>query len=126
MFIQLPATAGEAERVEQVVQRRTVGRYVGVALGRLRIGIVVAAAGRQRSQAPVPFNKLGQRHVVGIAVVHVAAGGEGGNDEQRNAGAIAEEVERLHVTGIIVATALIEGDEDGCSCPLLWVRLNRR
>ena len=32
---------------------------------------------------------------------------------QRNAGAVAEEVQRLHVTGIIVAAAFVEGDEDG-------------
>ena len=31
---------------------------------------------------------------------------------QRNARAIAEEVERLNITGIVVAAAFVEGDED--------------
>src|SRR5271169_6230554 len=117
-------TALEVEGVEQVVECRAVGRHVRVALGCLGIGIVVAAAGGQRSQTPVPFDELGQRDVVGIAVVHVAAGGEGGHDDQWNPSAIAEEVERLNVAGIIVAAALVEGDEDGYTGPLGRV-LNR-
>ena len=31
---------------------------------------------------------------------------------QRNAGAVAEIIQRLHVSGVVVTAALIEGDED--------------
>ena len=34
------------------------------------------------------------------------------SNDQWNASAVAEEIERLHVTGVIIATALIEGDKD--------------
>jgi hypothetical protein len=32
---------------------------------------------------------------------------------KRDAGAVAEEVERLHVARVVVAAAFVEGDEDG-------------
>src|SRR5882672_5933861 len=42
----------------------------------------------------------------------VAAAGEGRDDDQRNAGAIAEEVKWLDVAGVVVAAAFVEGDDE--------------
>ena len=36
----------------------------------------------------------------------------GDNHDQRDAGAVAEVVERLHVARVVVAAAFVEGDED--------------
>ena len=38
--------------------------------------------------------------------------GVSGYNDQRDAGAIAEKVQRLHIAGIIVAAAFIHGDEN--------------
>ena len=46
----------------------------------------------------------------------VASLSVGRDDDQRDAGAVAEEVERLNVSGVVVAAAFIEGDED-CGVP---------
>src|SRR5262249_31557559 len=47
------------------------------------------------------------------------------NDDHRNTRSIAEEVERLNVTGVIVATTLIEGDEDGSVLPKVRILFDR-
>src|SRR5580658_8215472 len=47
-----------------------------------------------------------------------------GDNDERNAGAIAEEINRLNVTRIIVSTTLIEGNEDCGVSPESWVGLD--
>src|ERR1035438_1984536 len=116
----------EVEGVEQIVKGRAVGRHVRVVLGRLRVGVIVATAGCQRREAPVAFDELGQRNVVGIAVIDVSTLCEGRHDDQRSAGAVAEKVQGLDVAGIIVATTLVKGDEDRGARPGFRIGLNRR
>src|ERR1700736_5971692 len=60
---------------------------------------------------PVPLDELQDRDVIGVSVVDVATLPEGGDDDERNARAVAEEVERLDVAGVIVAAAFVEGDD---------------
>src|ERR1700733_15975006 len=68
-------------------------------------------------QAPVTFDEFDDGNMVSIAVVDHATGGIRRDDEKRDAGAIAEEVDRLDITGVIVSAAFIEGDEDGSARP---------
>ena len=53
------------------------------------------------------------------------AGAVSRNHQQRDSRAVAEEVERLHVTGVIIAAALVEGDEDRRVLPKGRIRLHR-
>ena len=64
----------EMEGIEQVVQGRTIGRYIRVVGLRRRIREIIAAAGGERLQVPVPFDKFDDRNMVCIAVVDVSAG----------------------------------------------------
>ena len=50
--------------------------------------------------------------MVRISVRDMAARGKLGDHEQRDARAVAEEVQRLNVPGVVVAAAFIVGDED--------------
>src|ERR1017187_3194653 len=88
------SVATEVESVEQVVNRRTIQRDVGIAGRGHRVGVIVAAAAGQRSQAEVPLNEFGERYVIGVAVADVATGSKRRHDDQRNAGTVAEEVEQ--------------------------------
>ena len=47
----------------------------------------------------------------------MAGFGEERDGDDRNSGAVAEEVKRLNVAGVVVAAALVEGDEDGGATP---------
>ena len=49
--------------------------------------------------------------------------GKGRNRNERNTGAVAEEVNRLDIAGIVVAAAFIEGDEDRRRRPELRIAL---
>ena len=80
---------------------------------------------RDSLQSPVPLDELQDRNVIGVIVRDVAGLGVGRNHDQRNARAVAEEVERLHVTGVVVAAAFVEGDEDGGVLPERRIRLDR-
>src|SRR6516162_5880768 len=62
--------------------------------------------------------------MVGIRVANVAALAESGNGDHRDAGAVAEEVELLHVTGVVGSAALVEGDKDGGVVPKVRICLN--
>src|ERR1700722_4229650 len=103
----------EIEGVEQVVERRHVGRNVGVGLLALRIRQIVAAAASQRPKLPIPLDEFYQRDVVGIAVIDLAAGRVRRQDQQRDARAITEEVDRLNEARVVVATRLVPRDEHG-------------
>ena len=103
----------EVERIEQIIERRAVGRHVRIVLRRLRVGKIVTAAGRQRLELPVALDELQDRDVVAITVMDLSAGRIRRENQQRNARPIAEEVERLDEARVPVATGLIKGDEDG-------------
>ena len=49
----------------------------------------------------------------------------GRNHHQRNARAVSEEVQRIHVAGVIVATAFVDGHENRRALPEFGVRLHR-
>ena len=62
--------------------------------------------------------------MIGIIVGDVASRAVRRDDDQRNTGAVAEEVQRLHVAGIVVAATLIFGDEDSSFFPQFRVGLH--
>src|SRR6266516_455424 len=101
----------EVEQTKQVAHGRAVHRHVGVAGRGLRVRQVVEAAGRQRVQAPVALDEFEDRGVVGVGVVDRALLGEGGDDQHRDPGAVTEEAGRLDIAGVVVAAALVTGDQ---------------
>jgi hypothetical protein len=120
-----PLWVREVECVKQIVDGRTVQRNVRIAGCRDRVRVVVTTARGQWSEVPVPLNELHQGYVVAVVVINVPSLREGGYDNQRDPGAVTEEVERLHIAGVTVAAALIEGDEDGGTCPSFGTGLDR-
>ena len=50
--------------------------------------------------------------MVGVGVADVTSTGEGRDDDERNAGSVTEEVQRLNVAGVVIAAALVEGDDE--------------
>ena len=109
------------EHSKQIAQRRAVRRHVRARRARLRLGQVVAAALGDRRQAPVPLDEFIQRNVVVVHVANFAVVRVRRNNEQWDAGAVAEEIHRLHVARIIVAAAFIERDEDRRICTSLTI-----
>src|ERR1700761_2400797 len=89
--------AAEVEQVEQIADRRAVGRNVRVALRRNRVRIIVPAAVGDRLQAPIALDELDDRDVIGVVVRDVARDRVRRDHDQGNAGAVAEIVERLHI-----------------------------
>jgi hypothetical protein len=115
----------EVELVGEVVDRRPVDAEPRGASRGNRVREVVAAAVRDRRQAPVLLDELQDGHVVGVVVRDVTARRVRRDRDERDARAVAEEVERLHVAGVPVAAALVERDEDGGVLPELGLRLDR-
>src|ERR1700733_16016808 len=113
----------EIECVEQAPDGGTVRRNVRVGRGCLRVGKVVAAAASQRLQVPVPFDELNERNVVGVGVVDFASRAEWGDDQQRNAGAVAEESDGLDVTGVVVTAAFVKCNENCGAGPQIRMAL---
>ena len=56
----------------------------------------------------------------------MAAGAEGRNRDHGNAGAIAEEVERLDVARVPISAGFVPGDENGGFSPQLRIGVERR
>ena len=74
-------------------------------LSRLRLGDRV----RRSSSAPDEFEN---RDVIRVVVRDLSEStGIGRNGNHRNAGAVTEEVERLNITRVVVATAFVKGDQ---------------
>ncbi len=55
--------------------------------------------------------------MVGVAVAHVSALSEWGDDDQGNPRSVSKEVERLYIAGVIVSAPFVEGDEDRSALP---------
>jgi len=108
---------GEGKVIRKIANSWAVGRNVGIVCLLDRVRQVVAAAGGDGREAPVLLDELHERDVIAIFMRNVAALGVLGDDDQRDAGTIAEEVDWLNVTGVIVSAALIPGDEDGSVGP---------
>src|SRR5215813_13909867 len=111
------------KQVEQVSNGRAVDRNIRISLLLNWIGEIVPATRSQRTQSPIPLDELQDRDVVGVSVVDVATLGEVRYNNQWNPWSVAEEVERLNVSGIIVAAAFVQGDHQGCACKQLGIRL---
>src|SRR5215469_9277032 len=107
----------EVEQIHQITDSRAVSRDVRIARRRYRVMHVVAAAAADCRQAPVLFDELQDRDVVCVGVRDVAGLGVLRYHDQRDAGTVAEEVERLHITRVVVAAAFINGDEDSGAVP---------
>src|SRR6266481_1993436 len=117
-------SVAEIEQVEQVANGRHVGWHVRIVIVKPRIGQIVAAAVAERGiEHPVPFNELNERGVLGVDVADMTALGEGRNGDDGNARACAEEIDWLDKAGVVVAAALVHGDEDGGLRPLVRVAL---
>src|SRR6185437_13181529 len=87
------------------------------------VGEVVAAARRERLQLPVPLDEFEDRDMVIIGVLDMAAAGKGRHGNHGDARAIAEEIQDLDLAAVIIAAALIGGDEQRRARPELRMRL---
>ena len=105
--------ASEVKQVKKVANGRGVGWGI-VADRRVvrRVWQVIAAAAGDRRQAPVVFDELQNRNMVRIVVGNVARVGVRRNHNQRNARAVAEEIERLHISRVVIAAAFIHRHEN--------------
>src|SRR5258708_12829650 len=63
--------------------------------------------------------------MVGIIVRDLSADAVWGHHNHRDPRAIAKEIERLNVPGIVVAAAFINRDEDGCAGPQFRIAFYR-
>src|SRR5258708_37855138 len=54
----------------------------------------------------------------------VSAAGVGRNLDGGDTGAVAEEIERLNVSGVVVAAAFVHGHDDGGARPPRWSGLD--
>jgi hypothetical protein len=68
-----------------------------------------AAAG-ERGEMPVALDEFQDRSVVGIAVHDMAAGRVRRYYDDRNAGAVAKEIERLDEPAVIISATFIKGN----------------
>src|SRR5580698_1995480 len=107
-----PGAGGKIEQAEEVVDRRSVERHVGIPGCSDWVGEVIAAAAGNGGKVPVGFDEFVDRNVIGIVVSDVAVTRVRRHGEEDDAGAVAEEVERLDVAGVVVAAAFVFGDED--------------
>src|SRR6266702_2912921 len=114
----------EVEEVGEVADGGTVDGDVGVGVLLLGVGEIVAAVAGERLQLPVVLDEFEDGDVVRVLVRNVAGFGEGRDDEQWDAGSVAEEVDGLNVAGVVVAAAFVEGDEDGGVGPDLRIGLD--
>src|SRR5271154_2894754 len=104
------AFASEMKQVEQIPDGRTVDRHIRVVFKRDRIRKIVPAAAREWPQVPISLDELQNRDVIGIGGVVMPASRKLRDDNQRNARAVAEEVERLDVARIVKPAAFILRD----------------
>src|SRR5215510_3315613 len=75
----------ELEHVEEIADRRLVRGNVWIVVAAPGVRQVVAAAARQRLEAPIALDEFQDRDVIGIAVHDPAALREGRDRDQRNA-----------------------------------------
>jgi len=121
----LSLVLGEAEQLEQVTDCGPIYRYVRFAGFRNGVGEVIPATDRNRFQLPVPLDELQNRNVVGVVVGYASTRRELGNHDHRDTRAISEEVQGLHVSGVVVTAAFVKGDEDCGVGPQRFIRFYR-
>src|SRR5262245_29557336 len=76
LVLAVAATMIEVEHIEQVTDRRHVGRDIGIVGGHDRVRQIVAAAAGERIQSPISLDEFQDRSVVAVAVSDPAATGE--------------------------------------------------
>jgi hypothetical protein len=101
----------ELKHHEQIADRRAVHRHIGIVFVRNRIGKIVAAASAQRRQVPVALDEFQDRDVVGIAVRDMSSLRVGRHHHQRHARPVAEEIDRLDKTAVVIPASLIESNK---------------
>src|SRR6516165_9024310 len=114
----------KVEQVKKVANGRGVGW--GIVADRSvvrRVWQVIAAAAGNRRQAPVVFDELQNRNMVRIVVGNVARVGVRRNHNQRNARAVAEEIEGLHISRVVIAAAFVYSHENCSGAPESGIRL---
>lgn len=117
--------ASEVEQVKKVANGRPVCWNISADHRVVRrVWQVIAAAAGDRRQAPVVFDELQNRNMVRIVVGNVAWPGVRRNHNQRNARAIAEEIERLHISRVVIAAAFVYSHENCSSAPESGIRLD--
>src|SRR5260370_6724081 len=122
---QLPfSVLTKGEQVHQVPDGWTIQRNVRIVLADDRIGEIVPAASRHRSQFPIGFDELQDRSVVGVGVRDMSGLGMRRDYQRGYPGTVAKVVERLNVAGVVVTAALVEGNDDGCALPQFPVGLD--
>src|SRR6266550_4830244 len=112
---------GNSKQGSEIANRGTVEREIRSVRRRNRVRQIVAAAGRQRWQSPIPFDELQNRSVIGISVIDVTVLGKRRHRDQNRARPITEEIDGLNVPRIVQATAFIKCDEDRGIFPQLIV-----
>jgi hypothetical protein len=97
----------QIKQIEQVADGGHVGWDVGIVFVKSRIGQIVAAAIAERGvEHPIAFDEFHERGMLGIDVADMASPRERRNDDHRNAGAGAEEIDWLDKAGVVEAAAL--------------------
>src|ERR1700730_17223540 len=114
----------KVEQIHQVADRWAIQWNVGVLRAGYGIGKIVPAAGCQRSQSPVGLDELQDRSMVCVGVRDMPGPGVRRNHQRGYPGAVTKVVERLNVAGVVVTSALVEGDDDGCALPQVFVGLD--
>src|SRR6266700_6832434 len=62
---------------------------------------------------PVPLDEFHNRGMVSIRVIDMSTFGERRDDDERDAWSIAEEVDGLHKSRVIVAATFVKRDDEG-------------
>jgi hypothetical protein len=70
------------------------------------------------------FDELQNRNMVRIVVGNVAWRGVWRNYNQRNARAVAEEIERLHISRVVIAAPFVYSHENCGGAPESGIRLD--
>jgi hypothetical protein len=116
----------EGEEVHEIADRRSVFRHILVLAIGDRVRPIVATPRRNPGKTPVLFDELQHRDVIIVGMIDMAFLGVGRNCNERNARAVAEEIERLDKAGIVVAAAFVGGDEDRRRRPQRGIALHVR
>lgn len=123
VIVIVTVTPVEVEHVEEVADRRHVDGNIGIFILGARIGQVIAAALAELAEIPVPLDEFHEGRMLAVDVGDVTAPRERRNRDHRNPRPGAEEIDGLDEAGIVVAAALVHGDEDRRAFPLLPVAL---
>src|SRR5215471_870622 len=95
-WILFASVSREIEHIEQITDGSLICRNIRIRRSQ-RVRQIVPAGSRDSGQAPVVLDKLQQRHMVVICMDYCATFRVGRDNYQRDARAVAEEVEDLHI-----------------------------